>query len=167
MAPWSRALIVAFVLPLPCSRNRNLPLNSSMCDRRDENDHTAAEVFRKSARVGFGNESLTQSWSNGVFKNRNSTDPIVARGCNANDPVRFLNTVTYVFALNDPPSWESPPKGSEQDRLCPIYLPNKYVDAGAPINEPRVFQKRLTLEARAVDEEFSLCLLFYAPNSSG
>ena len=42
-------------------------------DTRNENEHTAADQFRKGARIGFANEVGVMAWSNANFKNRNST----------------------------------------------------------------------------------------------
>jgi hypothetical protein len=106
-------------------------------DKRDENEHNAAVVARKGARVGFGNETLEQPWCNATFKNRNSTDPIIARGCGSGDTLRYANTLSFVFGMNDPPRWEHPPKGSEENRMKVIYLPNQYIDEGCAPTSPR------------------------------
>ena len=44
-------------------------------DKRGENEHSAAELDRRGARIAFANEILSDPWSNAVFKNKNSTDP--------------------------------------------------------------------------------------------
>ena len=72
-------------------------------DRRNENEHSSADIFRQGARVGFANEVSETRWSNAVFKNKNSTDPIMARACSGTETVRVTPTLTYVFATNDPP----------------------------------------------------------------
>ena len=46
-----------------------------LADRRNENEHTAAEANRRGARIAFFNEAQSAPWSNAVFKNRNSSDP--------------------------------------------------------------------------------------------
>ena len=46
-------------------------------DRRNEHEHSAADLDRGGSRVGFGNEIGNDPWSNGAFKS-NSTDPVVA-----------------------------------------------------------------------------------------
>ena len=46
------------------------PIKSSVfhTDKRNENEHSAADIARKGARVGFGNETLSEPWSNAIFK---------------------------------------------------------------------------------------------------
>ena len=134
------------------------PVKSTVfnADRRSENDHTAAEVFRKGTRICFGNETLMEPWSNAIFKSKNSTDPVVARGCGSGETVRYQPTFTFVFAVNDPPAWEKPPNGSEQDRLMPIYFPNKFVDAGTAPTSPRTYVKDRGLEETVASSQFAL-----------
>ena len=90
-------------------------------DRRGENEHSAAELARKGVRIAFGNEVLDEPWSNAVFKNKNSTDPVNARGCGSESVERVMRTETFIFGMNDPPKWELRPKGSEQDRMLVLY----------------------------------------------
>ena len=125
-------------------------------DKRSEHEHNAADVFRRGARVAFGNEVLTTPWSNAVFKSRNSTDPITVRGCNATDTERMLPTYTFIFAANDPPAWEQTPKGSENDRLMIMYMPNKFHDASAVAQSPRSSTKDQHLEAEVGGRDFAL-----------
>ena len=125
-------------------------------DRRSENEHNAADVFREGARVCFGNEVLGEPWSNAVFKNKNSTDPIGARSCGKDNNKRYEPTFNYMFGLNDSPAWEQPPQGSEKDRLFILYLPNKFVDATAPCTSPRTFRKHLSLEDTVAGSDFAI-----------
>ena len=55
-----------------------VPVKSTvfMTDRRNENEHSAAELNRRGARVLFFNEVQSTPWSNAVFKNKNSSDPV-------------------------------------------------------------------------------------------
>ena len=46
-------------------------------DTRNENEHTAADLHRKGARLLWFNETTSTPWSNAVFKNKNSSDPVV------------------------------------------------------------------------------------------
>ena len=108
-----------------------------LSDKRNENEHSAAEVNRRGARVAFANEVGTEPWSNAVFKNKNSSDPISARGCGSTDVQLIKRTETFVFGMNDPNEWEVPPKGSENDRITIIYTPNKYINAGEAPTSPR------------------------------
>ena len=62
---------------MPVKSNIFLP------DRRNENDHSAADVIRKGARIGFMNEVGVIPWSNALFKNKNSSDPTTIRACGA------------------------------------------------------------------------------------
>ena len=48
-------------------------------DTRNENEHGAAELYRRGARLCWFNETLAADWSNAVFKNKNSSDPVVYR----------------------------------------------------------------------------------------
>ena len=138
-----------------------VPVRSTIfqTERRNENEHSAAETNRRGARVAFGNEVLTAPWSNAVFKSRNSSDPINARGCGSKDVERITRTETFVYGMNDPPEWEATPKGSEEDRLLILYTPNKYINAGVAPSSPRTFVKDLTLEDRVGRPEFALGLL--------
>lgn len=127
-----------------------------IADRRNENEHTAAELNRRGARLLWFNETLNQPWSNGVFKNKNSSDPVVCRGCGAGRVVRYLPTYSFGGGINDPPTWEKKPKGSEDDRVMPLYMPNKYLDDGESLESPRSFKKDVTLEAKVCSEDFAL-----------
>jgi hypothetical protein len=128
-------------------------------DKRNENEHSAAETNRRGKRVACANETTTAPWSNGEFKKKNSTDPTSARGCGANDVERIVRTETFVFGMNDPPVWEVVPKGSEEDRHTIIYTPNKYINKGEAPSSPRTFVKDVKLEARIVEPEFALGFL--------
>lgn len=129
-------------------------------DKRNENEHSAAELHRRGARIAFANEVSTEPWSNAVFKGKNSSDPISARGCGAKDVVRIPRTETFVYGMNDPPTWEVPPKGSEKDRFVIIYTPNKFVNRGEPATSPRTKPKDTKLEERVAHHDFALGMLF-------
>lgn len=124
-------------------------------DRRNENEHSAAELSRRGVRIGFANEVQGTQWSNAVFKSKNSTDPIVARGCGDGNIVRFTPTITYVFAVNDQPRFEFKVKGSEVDRSLILYHPNRYVDKGIVPTSPRTYPKDLRLEHKIATPEFA------------
>jgi hypothetical protein len=125
-------------------------------DRRSEHEHSAADIARQGARIAFGNEVLRTAWSNGVFKVKNSTDPILARGCGLGDSHRIRPTFTYMFGTNDPPAFEDVPKGSEEDRLLPLYLPNRFINKNEVATSPRCFAKDLDLEEQGVVQLFRL-----------
>ena len=125
-------------------------------DRRNENEHSAADLARRGTRVNYGNETTTQAWSNAVFKNKNSTDPVVCRGCGVGDSVRYAPSYSYVFAVNDAPTFEQLPKGSEKDRSLVLYLPNKYVDHGVNPTSPRTMPKDEKLEEEVASNAFAL-----------
>ena len=124
-------------------------------DKRGENEHAAGELFRQGARVAFGNEVSSSPWSNAVFKNKNSTDPLPLRACGSNEVRKGKPTYTFVFATNDPPSWEQEPKGSERDRLVILYLPNRFVDDPDAAGSPRRLPKDLSLERTIEGPDFA------------
>ena len=134
------------------------PVKSSVfhTDKRNENEHCAADIARRGARIGFGNETLSEPWSNAIFKSRNSTDPVIARGCGIAETVRFPNTLNFVFGMNDPPRWEQLPKGSEKDRIIIQYLPNKFIDKGTLPTSPRTYPKDTKLEEKIQGHDFAL-----------
>ncbi|CAK0856137.1 unnamed protein product [Prorocentrum cordatum] len=125
-------------------------------DKRSEHEHKAADAFRRGFRVAFGNEVHSAAWSNAVFKSRNSTDPITARACNSGETEKMKPMCTYIFACNDIPSWEQVPKGSERDRLLPMYMPNKFRDSFDAPTSPRSFLKDHGLEAEIGRPEFAI-----------
>ena len=125
-------------------------------DKRSEHEHNAADAFRRGVRVAFGNEVHSAAWSNAVFKSRNSTDPITVRACNSGDTEKMKPMCTYIFACNDIPSWEQAPKGSERDRLLPMYMPNKFRDSFDAPTSPRSFLKDHGLEAEIGRPEFAI-----------
>jgi hypothetical protein len=127
-------------------------------NRRNENEHSAADAFRKGARVGFANEVGTTPWANSEFKNRNSTDPSTVRGCGSRLTERQKQLMTFMFGTNDPPVFEKTPKGSELDRTLILYLPNHYKDKGANPSSPRTFPKDMSLEERVSTPTFALGL---------
>jgi hypothetical protein len=138
-----------------------IPVKSTIFqpDKRNENEHDAANLMRIGARVGFGNEVPKAAWANGVYKNKNSSDPILGRECGAGRTREFEPTITFCFGTNDPPVFEQPTKGSEKDRTLVIYLPNRYVDAGELPSSPRCFPKDSELEVRVQAPDFALGLL--------
>ena len=72
-----------------------------------------------------------QSMVSMTHVNVTSTQPeVVCRGCSAKRVVRYVPTYTFACGINDPISFENKPKGSEKDRLIPVYFPNKYIDDG-------------------------------------
>ena len=136
----------------------HIPVRSTvfLSDKRNENEHNAADVSRAGARIAFANEIVTIPWSNAVFKNRNSTDPLMVRNCGSGDSERTRPTFTYVFGTNDQPRWEQTPKGSEKDRTLMMYLPNKFVDNISTSQSPRCFPKNLSLEDEISGGDFAL-----------
>jgi hypothetical protein len=138
----------------------SVKVNIFLPDRRNENEHSSADVFRKGARVGFINEVGNIAWSNAAYKNRNSTDPFVVRGCGSGVTERVEQTITFVIGCNDQPEFEQPTKGSEPDRTCILHMPNRYQAEGnsAPTS-PRVFPKDLTLEEKVATPTFARGLL--------
>ena len=80
-------------------------------------------------------------WSNDAFKSKNSSDLISARGCSKPTTQVIEPAITFVFAGNDTPTWESTPKGSEKDRIIPLYFPNNFLDEDDICTEPRCFPK--------------------------
>jgi hypothetical protein len=127
-----------------------------LADRRNENEHTAAELDRRGARVLFFNEVSDLKWSNAIFKSKNSSDPVVCRGCGDSRVVRFIPTYSFAGGINDPPMWHKTPKGSEKDRITPMYLPNKYIHEGDEATSPRTFSKDTTLEEKVASHDFAL-----------
>lgn len=136
----------------------HVPVRSTVfqTDRRSEHEHNAADAARIGARIGFGNEVQGVPWSNAIFKNKNSSDPMLVRGCGVTDSKRAQPTLTFFFACNDPPVWEQPPKGSERDRLTVLYLPNKYVNKDDVPTSPRTFLKDNGLEDHIAHGDFAL-----------
>ena len=130
-----------------------------MPDTRNENEHSSADVFRRGARIGFSNEVGSLPSSNGVFKNKNSSDPLIVRSCGANDTDVAKPTLTHVFATNDRPQMLAPTKGSEEDRATIVYLPNRFRSKGERPTSPRTFQKNLALEEEVGGHDFALGVL--------
>ena len=58
--------------------------------------------------------------------------------------------------MNDPPVWEQAPKGSEEDRIIIVYLPNKFIDKGKAPSSPRTFPKNLRIEEKIQGHDFAL-----------
>ena len=71
-------------------------------DRRNEHEHSAAELNRRGTRVAFASEVGPDPWSNGEFKRKNSSDPVSARGCGSKEVERIARTETFVYGMNDP-----------------------------------------------------------------
>lgn len=110
-------------------------------DRINDNEHTAADLNRMGSRLLFFNETLSMSWPNGVFKNHVSSDFVVCRGRGDDRVIRFAPTYIFCGGINDPPSWETTPKWSGENRLLPIYLPNKFFDEEDIVSSPGRFPR--------------------------
>ncbi len=140
---------------------------------KNENEPSAVDLFRRGGRIGFANEVGAAVWSKSILKDRNSMDPATVHGFGSAVAkniiyiyiyiyyfflVYILQTVTHIFATNDPPCLEQPSTGLEKDSIFVLRSLGTYKDKGVAPTSIRRFVKKLSFEEHVSGQSFALGL---------
>ena len=73
------------------------------------------------AHACLSNDVLAEPWSSAVFETKNSTGPVVARGCGDGNIERPPPSCTCLCTMNDMNNFEAKPELSGRDRFLILY----------------------------------------------